>query len=511
LHALYNPSLNLGVSNGEIGLSLGNGDSPLELHEKLIQLAEDLRTLVASHRAEVRRHGISLPPQIMDTTQQFAQILTEWHQALIDSESEKNNLQALVQISQVINSSLDRTIVLDEVVDTIIRLTGAERAFLMLRDPLGELEIVTARNWERESLKPHEYEISQSIISQVMSEGNAVVTTNAQTDPRFNHQSSVITYSLRSILCVPLVVKESLTGVIYADNRIREGLFTDKERNLLSAFANQAAVAIENAQLYEAVRRHAQELEERVEERTTELAEANRHLRALSRLKDEFVANVSHELRTPISSLKLYSSLLRSPGDKLPQYLESVNREVARLEHIIESLLRLSSFDQDQIAINLSPVDLNELAGLLIRDRAILAQTRNLELSFKGTPGMPHTIADQELITEALSILLTNAFNYTPAGGQIIVSTEAKKRNEEDWLAIHVADSGPGIPDEEIPQLFQRFFRGKIGLESGTSGTGLGLAIVKEIALRNRGTVEVVNSGVGGKGTTFTIWLPVTK
>ncbi|OGO17315.1 MAG: hypothetical protein A2Z14_17480 [Chloroflexi bacterium RBG_16_48_8] len=489
-------------------MTQGNGLFPLEMHERLNQIVDDLRIQLASYRAEERRKGFEFPPDILNTVDQFSQVLQDWYEILHDYEIERKNLEALAQIGQVINSSLDRTTVLNEVVDTIIRLIGAERAFLMLRNSLGELEIVTARNWERESLQPHEFELSQSIISQVMHEGQAVVTTNAQTDPRFGHQVSVITYSLRSILCVPLAVKEAQIGVIYADNRIREGLFTEKDRMLLSAFANQAAVAIENAELYEEVRRHARELEERVEERTVELAEANRHLQALSKMKDEFVANVSHELRTPISSLKLYGSLLEKPSEKQGQYLQAVKREVTRLEHIIESLLRLSSFDQDQIAINLSPIDLNELARLLTHDRAVLAESRNLSLSFESCPDLPKTIADQELITEALSILLTNALNYTPSGGEIFVKIDTHTQDDQGWHRIHVTDSGHGISQQEASQLFQRFFRGKVGRESGFSGTGLGLAIVKEIVTRNGGKVEAQNEGVGKKGATFSIWLP---
>ncbi len=489
-------------------MSQGNGLFPLEMHEMLNQIVDDLRIQIASYRAEERRRGFEFPPNILDTVDQFSQALKDWRNVLNEFEIERKNLGALAQIGQVINSSLDRETVLNEVVDTIIRLIGAERAFIMLRSPGGELEIVTARNWERASLQPHEFELSQSIISQVMHEGQAVVTTNAQTDPRFGHQVSVITYSLRSILCVPLVVKDTQIGVIYADNRIREGLFTEKDRKLLSTFANQAAVAIENAELYEAVRLHAMELEERVEERTAELAEANRHLRTLSKMKDEFVANVSHELRTPISSLKLYGALLDKPSEKQEQYLQSVKREVIRLEHIIESLLRLSSFDQDQIAINLSPIDLNQLAGVLAEDRAVLAESRNLTLTFEGCPDLPITIGDEELITEALSILLTNALNYTPADGKILVRVDMHMEDDLRWLGVHVIDSGHGIPEQEASQLFQRFFRGKVGRESGFAGTGLGLAIVKEIVKRNGGKVEAKNEGLGDQGATFSIWLP---
>jgi PAS domain S-box-containing protein len=177
-------------------------------------------------------------------------------------EEERENLLALAGIGQVVNSYLKLDDVLRIVMDTIVRLTGAERGFLMLRDGQGKLAIHLARNWERETLDASESAISRTVVNQVIAEGRPVLTTNAQQDPRFDNQESVIALNLRSILCVPLKVKGELIGVIYADNRIRTGLFTETERNLLAAFANQAAVAIENARLFESVRRTLAEVSE---------------------------------------------------------------------------------------------------------------------------------------------------------------------------------------------------------------------------------------------------------
>src|SRR3990172_3450911 len=145
-------------------------------------------------------------------------------------EEERKNLKALADIGQVVNSSLDLNEVLRIVMDTIVRLTGAERGFLMLRDfPQGELIMRIARNWEKESINASEFAISRTIINRVVNDGQPVVTTNAQEDPRFGGQESIIAYNLRSILCVPLKVKDDITGVIYADNRIRIGIFTEAE------------------------------------------------------------------------------------------------------------------------------------------------------------------------------------------------------------------------------------------------------------------------------------------
>jgi adenylate cyclase len=169
---------------------------------------------------------------------------------------------ALNDVIQAINSSLDLNEVLRIVMDNMVRLTQAERGFLMLRNERGELITHIARNWEQESIDPSEFAVSRTVIDRVVSDGQPVLTTNAQEDPRFGGQESIIIYNLRSILCVPLKVKGELTGVIYADNRIREGIFTEAERDLLVTFANHAGVALENARLFESVRRTLAEVSE---------------------------------------------------------------------------------------------------------------------------------------------------------------------------------------------------------------------------------------------------------
>ena len=181
---------------------------------------------------------------------------------LVPFEQQFSHLQALANIGQVVNSTLEIDEVLQIVMDTIIRLTEAERGFLMLRDERGEMTIRIARNWEQESINQNESSISRTVVQRVINEGEAVLTTNAREDPRFGGQESIIAFNLRSILCVPLMVKTELIGVIYADNRIRSGIFSESERDLLIAFANQAAVAIENARLFTSLKRTLAEVTE---------------------------------------------------------------------------------------------------------------------------------------------------------------------------------------------------------------------------------------------------------
>ena len=181
---------------------------------------------------------------------------------LVPFEQQFSHLQALANIGQVVNSTLEVDEVLQIVMDTIVRLTEAERGFLMLRDERGEMAIRIARNWEMESINQNESSISRSVVQRVIEGGEAVLTTNAREDPRFGGQESIIAFNLRSILCVPLMVKTELIGVIYTDNRIRTGIFSESERDLLIAFANQAAVAIENARLFSSLKRTLEEVTE---------------------------------------------------------------------------------------------------------------------------------------------------------------------------------------------------------------------------------------------------------
>src|SRR6185503_2891433 len=201
-------------------------------------------------------------PEVVEGMKSLENLLERVSETLIPFEQQFSHLQALAGIGQVVNSTLEIDEVLQIVMDTIVRLMGAERGFLMLRDERGEMGIRIARNWEQESINPNEFAISRTVVERVIEGGEAILTTNAREDPRFGAQESIIAFNLRSILCVPLMVKSELIGVIYTDNRIRTGIFSESDRDLLLAFANQAAVAIDNARLVSSLKRTLEEVTE---------------------------------------------------------------------------------------------------------------------------------------------------------------------------------------------------------------------------------------------------------
>ena len=228
---------------------------PLPLNEQVIAITQQAARLRSS--LDEKRSS-----DIVNGLKGLENSLTQISENLIPFEQRYSHLQALVGIGQVVNSTLEVDEVLQIVMDTIVRLMGAERGFLMLRDEQGEMVTRIARNWEQESVNQNEFAISRTIIKRVIDEGEAVLTTNAREDPRFGGQESIIAFNLRSILCVPLKVKSELIGVIYTDNRIRIGIFSESDRDLLLAFADQAAVAIENARLFSSLKRTLEEVTE---------------------------------------------------------------------------------------------------------------------------------------------------------------------------------------------------------------------------------------------------------
>ncbi len=229
---------------------------PSTLHDQLLALA----VVAGKIRSDFSANKIQLPKEINNHLHHLQTSLEQISEKIEVFQNEHSNLMALAQVGQVINSSLELDEVLRIVMDNIVRLTKAERGFLMLRDDKGEMITRIARNWEMESINASEKNVSRTVVQRVIDSGESIVTTNAQEDQRFVGQESIVAFNLRSILCVPLKVKNDLIGVIYADNRIRAGIFAETEKDLLEAFANQAAVAIDNARLFSSLKQTLEEV-----------------------------------------------------------------------------------------------------------------------------------------------------------------------------------------------------------------------------------------------------------
>jgi PAS domain S-box-containing protein len=237
-----------------------------------------------------------------------------------------------------------------------------------------------------------------------------------------------------------------------------------------------------------------------------ELAKANRRLQELDEMKDQFVSNVSHELRTPHANIKLYLQLLeRGKPEKRAEYMQTLRREVARLETMIDELLDLSRLDRGAVRFEMTPTNLNELLHQLVTDRTSLAVQRGLTLDFQPGGSLPPASADPAGLIQISSNLITNAMNYTPTGGSVTICTAVSQRGDSNWVTFTVKDTGPGISAHDLPHIFERFYRGEVGRKATAPGTGLGLAISREIVTRLDGDITIESAP--GQGAAFTVWL----
>jgi PAS domain S-box-containing protein len=312
----------------------------------------------------------------------------------------------------------------------------------------------------------------------------------------------------RALLIIPILVARGRVAGVIELHATTQRAFSEEEISLAQNVAAAAGQALETARLYVALRRNVEKLEGAVAQRTAELQVALERAQDADRVKSEFVSNVTHELRTPLANLKLYLGLLdRGRPENRPAYLETLRRETERLQDLIEALLDISRLDLGETRVHLKPIDLNLRISTLVTDREALMADRGLTLKVALGAELPLALADPRLIEQVLTNLLTNAFNYTPAGGVITLRTDTVEVKGRQWVTARVSDTGPGIAPQEQSRLFERFYRGTAGQASSAPGTGLGLAISKEIMELHGGDITLESQP--GQGSTFTIWMSV--
>ena len=209
----------------------------------------ELRDLADSMRSTAQQmpHAEAVPVRALSRR------IQEWQatvKRLAGSVAQEAELAALHDVNRVLNSSLDLADTLDLVMASLIRLTGAERGCLMLTTDDGDLVTEAASNFDQEDMDASDLEVSHTVVEEAIDTGEPVLTTNAQLDPRFSGQASIVGFHLRSIICVPLKARGGVIGALYLDNHIQEGVFSRDDLPTLTTFANQAAIAIENARRY---------------------------------------------------------------------------------------------------------------------------------------------------------------------------------------------------------------------------------------------------------------------
>ncbi|MFN2149145.1 MAG: GAF domain-containing protein [Anaerolineales bacterium] len=234
----------------------------------------------------------------------------------------------------------------------------------------------------------------------------------------------------------------------------------------------------------------------------------------VDRLKSEFVATVSHELRTPMTSIKGFVDLLLMGATgplnaEQQRFLDIVKNNTERLEILVNDLLDISRIEAGKVTLSFQPIDVRELLheAELFLERQRSERGKQIELQIETSGTLPHIWGDPERVRQILFNLVENAFNYTPESGCITLRAE----QAQDQIEIEVQDNGIGISLGEQARIFERFYRGEQALIMGVAGTGLGLAIVLNLVEMHGGRIWVNSDGIPGRGTTFTIALPIAR
>jgi signal transduction histidine kinase len=436
--------------------------------------------------------------QLVESLAGSAAIAIEKAQLFEATRRQAEQLESLRQASLKLTSSLKLHSVLEVILQQALTLVEASDTHIFMYD--GEELTFGAALWaDGRQNQPYAEPRPHGLTYTVARSGERIVIPDVNHHPLFQEWPWG-----GAIAGLPLRFGQRLVGVMTIAFE-KPHTFDENELRVLELFADQATVAIQNAHLYQQVEDHADELEARVAERTRELREAYEQLKELDRLKSKFVSDVSHELRTPVANIGLYLHLLENgEAEKREQYVGVLKDQSNRLARLIQDILSLSRLDTGEREVALAPVDLNALIEPIVAAGRPHAEVKDLALHFAPDPDLPSVQGSADELNQVITNLLSNAINYTP-GGAVRVSTALDADREA--VILLVEDTGIGIEPEDLPHIFERFYRGNEVGSSNIPGTGLGLSIAQEIVHRHGGRIEVKSRP--GRGSTFRVNLPL--
>lgn len=532
-----------------------------------------------------------------------------------ETRQRADELAILYELSLATAHTVKANELIDKTIQTIAQtLYPVSFAFALLEEKSGQLLLHPTSHGVPAATIPQPIPLDHSIMGLVIHSGRPKIVNDVRKETHYHSLDNRI----RSEVCVPLVIRGQVVGVINAESD-QPHQFSLTDVRFLTTLAGQVAIAIERTQLYENLQRYASHLAQEVAARTQELQterdrtlailEAagegvvltnlsghilyinpamerlsgysreechgqpsrlfgsgltpehlyremwqtinsgnpwhgeliNKHksgafydvsititplfdtnhqlsgfvaiesdisrFKEVERLKSDFITNVSHELRTPLTNIRTYVSLLaRTRPERWAHYLKVIHDETERLTRLIEDLLDLSRLESGKTSFNLQWANLRQLIDEVLDVFEVEFKVKEMKLVVNVPAGLPPLWCSPSHVVQVITNLIANALAYTPAGGQIGVTAG---QDEPEMVWFQISDTGTGIAPEEMPRLFERFFRGRAANQSRSPGTGLGLAISKEIVAQLGGEIGVASQPE--QGTTFTIWLPTSQ
>lgn len=425
------------------------------------------------------------------------------NQARREAQRRMADLVLLRKVGETASSGHNLEELFDQILDSIVHSAGVEMASLMLVKEDGMLHIASAHGLSEDIINSVRVAPGEGISGHVLATGEPILVPNIDQDSRFQGLVGVQRYKNQSLLSVPIYIRDELVGVININNKTSGDSFDLEDQNLMIAIASQVALAMENFDLINSLRRQ-----------TLVLERANEELVRMNRARTRLVCNLSHELKTPLTSIMGYVDLSLSLFDKLAKAelvdnLKQVSEEGKRLERLISGMLRLFSIESEReiwrwksFGVAWSIADAFQLYHAGIKERGLRTELLLAD-------DLPEVYGDPEKFAMALNALIDNAIKFNHDGGVVRVTAAERDYNGLPYVYLQIYNSGRSIPLEAHETIFNAYTQlGDIHTEK-PHGVGIGLALAKVVIDRMKGNILLED--VSGEGTCFGLLLPTKQ
>jgi GAF domain-containing protein/anti-sigma regulatory factor (Ser/Thr protein kinase) len=452
--------------------------------------ADELLGAIVIYRREVRPFTAN-QIALMETFADQAVIAIENARLLEELQARNRDLMALGEVGRAVSSTLDLKVVLKTIVDRAVVLSGTDAGSIFYyRAEIGNFELGETVGIDVETiarLRKLDIAAKDSGLGEAIALRKPLLISDLTKRESNPLRAAAIEAGLRAALIVPLLSSDGPLGTLVLQRR-QPGEFPQATVTLMQSFADQSAIALENARLFE------------------EIAQKSRELEIASQHKSQFVANMSHELRTPLAAILGYAELMQEGfyGNQSGKSMDALTRIRSNGKHLlglINTVLDIAKIESGQFTLNMAEYAIESIVETVRSATESLAQNKKLTLNTEVAKSLPIGLGDEQRLTQVLLNLVGNAIKFTDAGE---VRVTAKAINGH--FNVSVVDTGPGIPPTEQTRIFEQFHQVDSSVTKAKGGTGLGLAIAKQIVEMHGGRIWVESTV--GKGSTFQMEIP---
>lgn len=440
-----------------------------------------------------------------------ARDITAWKHAETRLQEQTETLEIINRLGRVLSAELDQERLVQGITDAATELSGAQfGAFFYNVNNVqgGSYLLYSLSGVPREAFENFPMPRATEVFGPTFKGESTIRSDNIKKDPRYGknppHNGMPQGHlPVTSYLAVPVVTRtgEVIGGLFFGHPE--PGIFNERHERIIEGLAAQAAIAMDNARLYERSQTAVQEREELLQREQ----EARKMAEVANRSKDEFLSLLSHELRTPLNAILGWSRMLES-GPLEPEVfargVETINRSAKLQARLIEDMLDISRIISGKLRLDAQPVDLTAVINSAVETLRPAADAKEIRVYVVLDFGAGTILGDPVRLQQVVWNLLSNAIKFTPKSGSVRVSLERVNSHIE----LSVSDTGPGIEEDFLPYVFDRFRQGDASSSKKFAGLGLGLAIVRQLVELHGGTVHASNR-TEENGALFTVKLPV--